>query len=68
MGWVAEADMMGRRVAVLCNLKPAKMRGIMSHGMVRNMHVMCERAAATGPTCEDMIVLWGCLLLLSTRV
>lgn len=33
--WVAEGDMAGRRVAVVCNLKPAKMRGVMSHGMVR---------------------------------
>lgn len=26
--------MLNRRVAVVCNLKPAKMRGIMSYGMV----------------------------------
>ncbi len=27
--------MHGRRVLVVCNLKPAKMRDVMSHGMVR---------------------------------
>jgi tRNA-binding EMAP/Myf-like protein len=32
--WVPEAEMQGRRVVVLTNLKPAKMRGVMSHGMV----------------------------------
>jgi tRNA-binding EMAP/Myf-like protein len=34
--WVTLEAMRGRRVAVVCNLKPAKMRGIMSHGMVRS--------------------------------
>ena len=33
--WVTLEGMQGRRVAVVCNLKPAKMRGVMSHGMVR---------------------------------
>jgi methionine--tRNA ligase beta chain len=33
--WLSLAEMQGRRVAVVCNLKPAKMRGIMSHGMVQ---------------------------------
>jgi methionine--tRNA ligase beta chain len=32
--FVSEADMQGRRVVVVCNLKPAKMRDVMSHGMV----------------------------------
>lgn len=33
--WVPQAQMQGRRVAVLVNLKPAKMRGVTSYGMVR---------------------------------
>ncbi|EFN54081.1 hypothetical protein CHLNCDRAFT_25329, partial [Chlorella variabilis] len=32
--FVPEERMRGRRVAVVCNLKPAKMRDVMSHGMV----------------------------------
>ena len=40
--WVPEADMLGRRVAVLCNLKPAKMRGEMSHGMVRHPRLLAS--------------------------
>ena len=32
--FVSEDDMMNRMVAVVCNLKPAKMRGILSTGMV----------------------------------
>jgi aminoacyl tRNA synthase complex-interacting multifunctional protein 1 len=32
--FVSEADMKDRKVAVVCNLKPAKMRDIMSYGMV----------------------------------
>jgi len=32
--FVSEADMLNRTVAVVCNLKPAKMRGILSTGMV----------------------------------
>jgi len=32
--FVPEAEMMGRRVLVVCNLKPAKMREVMSYGMV----------------------------------
>lgn len=32
--FVSEADMLNRMVAVVCNLKPAKMRGILSTGMV----------------------------------
>lgn len=32
--FVTEEDMQGRRVVVVCNLKPAKMRDVMSYGMV----------------------------------
>lgn len=32
--FVPEDKMQGRRVAVVCNLKPAKMRDVMSYGMV----------------------------------
>lgn len=39
--WVPQAEMQGRRVAVVLNLKPAKMRGVMSHGMVRS-HFSCS--------------------------
>ena len=35
---VPQGAMEGRRVAVACNLKPAKMREVMSHGMVRDLH------------------------------
>ena len=33
--FVPEDKMQGRRVVVVCNLKPAKMRDVMSYGMVR---------------------------------
>ena len=32
--YASESEMLGRNVVVLCNLKPAKMRGIESSGMV----------------------------------
>lgn len=32
--WFAPEDLVGRRVVVVANLKPVKLRGIMSHGMV----------------------------------
>ena len=32
--FVPVEEMQNRRVAVVCNLKPAKMREVMSHGMV----------------------------------
>ena len=32
--FVPQEKMQGRRVVVVCNLKPAKMREIMSYGMV----------------------------------
>ena len=32
--FVAEKDMQDRRVVVITNLKPAKMRDVMSYGMV----------------------------------
>jgi len=32
--FVPEDKMQGRRVVVVCNLKPAKMRDVMSYGMV----------------------------------
>lgn len=39
--WVPQQEMQGRRVAVLVNLKPAKMRGVTSFGMVRaDMHAV----------------------------
>merc|ERR1711994_847788 len=34
MGFIPEAEMQDRLVVVLCNLKPSKMRGIMSEAMV----------------------------------
>ena len=34
--FVPEEAMQGRRVVVVCNLKPAKMRDVMSYGMVRS--------------------------------
>jgi hypothetical protein len=33
--FVPEERMAGRRVVVVCNLKPARMRDVMSYGMVR---------------------------------
>ena len=38
------ADIVGRRVCVMCNLKPAPLRGIVSHGMV-----MCASAPEGQP-------------------
>lgn len=35
MRFVPIEAMRGRRVVVACNLKPAKMRDVMSYGMVR---------------------------------
>ena len=32
--YIPEAEMQGRRVTVLCNLKPANMRGVQSQAMV----------------------------------
>ena len=32
--FIPEGEMQGRRVAVLCNLKPANMRGVQSQAMV----------------------------------
>ena len=32
--FIAEEDMQNRRAILLCNLKPSKMRGIMSEAMV----------------------------------
>ena len=34
MAWRAPLPLQGRRVLVVCNLKPAKMRDVMSYGMV----------------------------------
>ncbi len=35
VAFVPEEEMLNRRVLVLANLKPAKLRGILSSGMVR---------------------------------
>jgi methionyl-tRNA synthetase len=32
--YYAEEEMMGKRIAVVCNLKPAKMFGLVSNGML----------------------------------
>jgi methionyl-tRNA synthetase len=32
--WFAPEDLVGRRVVVVANLKPVKLRGILSHGMI----------------------------------
>ena len=32
--WFAPEDLVGRRVVVVANLKPVKLRGIVSHGMI----------------------------------
>ena len=37
--FVPEAEMLNRRVVVVCNLKPAKMRDVMSYGMVRLLNL-----------------------------
>lgn len=34
MAWCTPLPLQGRRVLVVCNLKPAKMRDVMSYGMV----------------------------------
>lgn len=46
--FVPEEKMLGRRVAVVCNLKPAKMREVMSYGMV-----LC--ASNEDHTCVDPV-------------
>ena len=38
--FVPEEAMAGRRVVVLLNLKPAKMRDVMSYGMVRALRTL----------------------------
>ncbi len=42
-------EMQGRRVLVVCNLKPAKMRDVMSYGMVRNLLPSAESLAQMTP-------------------
>lgn len=42
--FVAEQDMQGRRVVVVTNLKPAKMRDVMSYGMVGLPQVLLHEA------------------------
>lgn len=71
--FVPEERMRGRRVAVVCNLKPAKMRDVMSHGMVRPCCACtparllrlrpcaCAPAAAPLWACVAVAVCcWGC--------
>ena len=43
---VPEPEMQGRRALLLCNLKPAAMRGVTSQAMV-----LCAADAATGKVC-----------------
>lgn len=45
--FVTLEEMQGRRVLVVCNLKPAKMRDVMSYGMVRVARAVtcCGRCA-----------------------
>lgn len=61
MKFVPVEKMRDRRVVVICNMKPAKMRDIMSYGMVRSYeppckHVMfCVQAACeflSGESCR----------------
>ena len=59
--YVPLEEMQGRRVAVVCNLKPAKMRGRSGGarfhsrgGLVRGSHeanLLCSRCCAPVPTC-----------------
>ena len=63
--FVPEEQMAGRRVVVVCNLKPAKMRDVMSYGMVRlYCHVLpcsCLHAASCACACVGACtVLAGC--------
>jgi methionine--tRNA ligase beta chain len=39
--WVPLEAMQQRRVVVVCNLKPAKMRGVLSNGMVSSASAAC---------------------------
>lgn len=50
VNFVPKEEMLGRRVLVLANLKPAKLRGILSSGMVchdasQNTAVFCAQQA-----------------------
>ena len=40
--FVPAEEMQGRRVVVICNLKPAKMRDVMSYGMVSACVCVCR--------------------------
>ena len=46
--WYAPEDLVGKQVTVCCNLKPRKMRGLESAGMI---------VAASGNDREDVVVL-----------
>ena len=49
--FVPQEEMQGRRVLVLANLKPAKLRGILSSGMVRAAPLARHRLHAAKPNC-----------------
>ena len=42
-----EEDMMGKRIAVVCNLKPAKMFGLVSNGMLLCAEIDSELSLIT---------------------
>jgi len=45
--FVSEEEMQGRKVLVLANLKPAKLRGILSSGMVcPTLPLLCSASAS----------------------
>ena len=52
--YIPEAAMQGRRVVVLCNLKPANMRGVQSQAMV------LAASSADGETVELVEPPAGC--------
>ena len=58
--FVPEELMAGRRVLVVCNFKPAKMRDVMSYGMVRRGAVPTAAAAAAAefPACARPMPRW----------
>lgn len=56
--WVPQAEMQDRRVAVLLNLKPAKMRGVVSYGMVRRHRTGSYATAVALPPAGPNV--WAC--------
>jgi tRNA-binding EMAP/Myf-like protein len=60
---VAEADMQGRPVVVLCNLKPAAMRGVVSAAMVLAATGADGKACALGSPVLELRVVLCCAVL-----